>query len=45
MKPFELFKLLCNAKSREEFISILRKNRIPLNTTDKKASNTKISTH
>lgn len=46
MKPFELFKLLYNAKSREEFAKILKENRIKLNLRNKRGGdNRQNSTH
>ena len=38
MKPFELFKLLSIAKNRDEYIKILKANRVkfPLNNGQKK---------
>ena len=37
MKPFELFKRLTNAETREEFVRILKENRIkPGNSMSKK---------
>ncbi len=39
MKPFGLFKLLYNAKSRDEFIKILKENRTKTNLNNRKKEN------
>lgn len=44
MKPQKLFYLLSKAKNKQEFIQILRKNRIPLYIdTDKKYNSKSIT--